>query len=430
MSVAIHPDWRLLRNGTLFNRFTLDRFECSPRERAYLEALIKGTEPHVPSLREEFETAGVITTQESSDSLFEEYEQASKRTDDIRINRARFVITERCNMGCPGCFVRFKYRNDEEFLNTDEETAHTIVDELYERNRGGNFHIHFLGGEPLVGFEIMKETINYARGRCDGDTSCSFSVTTNATVVTNEIAHYLNKQDVTVGVSFDGWEEINDKTRMYMSGDGTYEDAVDGYRTLQDHLDNVGILITPQPANIDDLAAVARHLLEELEPDALTINNPFHSDGTWDIDGWKFAEKMKAIIQLCERQRVPLVSPATQIIGALSSQNPKTQTLTTADRHFTINVSPDSRLSYHIMNYDEELFPNDLGDASTERFEKWASFSGYQNKECQDCVALNTCGGPDPIESYHGTGHVDELELNPDRCVFYQEMTQWLASKL
>lgn len=429
MAISVHPDWRLLEEGRLFNRYTLERFECTNREQAYLESVMAGSEPEVPDVRAELQKEGVITESPSNQPLHDSFKEKAQRTDDIRVNRARFVITERCNMGCPGCFVRFKYRNDQDFLNTDAETAHAVVDKLHDENRGDDFHIHFLGGEPLVGFELMKETIEYAHSVCE-ETDPKFSVTTNATIVTEEIAQYLDERDVTVGVSFDGWEEINDQTRMYMNEEGTYEDAVEGYWTLKQHLDDIGILITPQPVNEDELSEIAEHLIEELSPDALTINGPFHSEGTWDIDPWKFAEHMKDIIMLCERERVPLNSPASQVIEAIAEQSPKLQTLTTIDRRFTFNVSPDGRASYHVMNYDEELFENDLEHAFGEQFERWASFSGYQHEECQDCIALNTCGGPDPIESYQKTGHADKLELNPDRCVFFREMTRWLVNKL
>lgn len=429
-ALRLHPDWRFLTDGTLLNRFTLELFACSEEEQRILEAISQEESVDAPEIESEMYEAGVVTDADEPDSLIERYDRRAKQTDDIRINRARFMITERCNMGCPGCFVRFKYRNDMQFENADREKAHRVVDFLREENHGEEFHIHFLGGEPLIALDLIKETVRYANKTCEV-TDFSFSTTTNATVVDEEVARYLDEHDVTVGVSFDGWKELNDQSRMYMSDEGTYDDAVKGYEILNEHLDEgVGILITPQPINIDHLADVARHLVRELSPAAVTINDPFHSNGTWDIDGRQFAEELKEIIQLCERERLPLVSPATQIIDALARERPKLQTLTTGDRKFTLGVSPDGRASYHIMNYDEELFPNPIEEISEERFEQWASFSGYQHEECRQCVALNTCGGPDPIESYHGTGHVETIELNPDHCTFYKEMTRWIGKQL
>lgn len=425
----IHPDWEIINGDKAFNRFTMEIANCTEEQQEYL-ASIQASEPReMPAVEADLRESGIVTTDDDPDSLVSEYETRARRTDDIDINRVRFLVTERCNMGCPGCFVRFKYRNDEEFDNSDEQKAHAIIDFLRERNEGDSFDVHFLGGEPLIALDLIKETIRYAEETCD-ETDYNFSVTTNATIVDEEIASYLGEKDVTVGVSFDGWKELNDEARMYMNDEGTYDDAVVGYRKLKSHLDGVGILVTPQPLNIDVLDEVVEHLVTELSPDSLTVNDPFHSNGTWEVDGDEFAEKMKTILHICEEHKIPLISPASQIIKGVAHKNPKLQTLTSPERTFSTALSTDGRLSYHIMNYDEQLFPNGIDEMSQDRFEKWARFSGYQHEKCRDCVALNTCGGPDPIESYQGNGDIDDVQLNPERCKFYKTMTEWLVEVL
>lgn len=427
--VKMHPDWRYIDNGVVYNRFTQELRGCSDREEEYIKSLLSGNRFQASDIEARLLDEGIITDRDDPDSLISEYEKKARRADDIDIQRIRFYVTERCNMGCPGCFVRFKYRNDQDFENSDKRKAEQTVDFLREQNEGGSFQIHFLGGEPLIGMELIKHTVSYAEEVCTR-TDPEFSVTTNATIVTEEIAQYLDEKDFTVGVSFDGWEELNDQTRMYMDDSGTYADAAEGFEMLQQHLDpGAGILITPQPLNIDVLAEVTEHLVQDLDPCSVTINNPFHSDGTWEVNGRKLAEELKKIIKMCATEGLPLVSPASSILAAVGKKKPKVQTLTTPDRKFSGAVSVDGRISYHFMNYDEELFPNPVGEQSDERFEQWATYSGYQHEECRDCIALNTCGGPDPIESYYGTGHVDELELNPERCSFYKHMTRWVISE-
>lgn len=426
----LHPDWRRVSEGTLFNRFTMEVRGLSERERTTIDQ-VQYDEPIADSeTYARLADEDILTDEDDPDSLLEEFERTAQRTDDITLNRIRFYVTERCNMGCPGCYVRFKYRNDEDFDNSDATKARKVVDFLREENRGDSFDIHFLGGEPLIGFELMQEAIEYAEEVCE-ETEPTFSVTTNATIVTDEIAEYLNEHDVTVGVSFDGWKEINDASRMYMSDAGTYDDAVEGYWTLKEHVENgVGILVTPQPLNIDVLDDVVEHLLAELDPDGLTVNDPFHSDGEWEVDGLKFAEKLKRILVLAGQYQTPLISPASKIIRAIAHERPKLQTMPTSERNMTAALSTDGRITYHIMNFDEELFPNPIDDRSEERFEKWATFSGYQHERCRDCVALNTCSGPDPIESYQGNGDIDDIQLNNERCKFYKEMTPWLVERI
>lgn len=418
---SLHPNWRRIDDDVLFNRFTMEIHSCGSKERAHLDALDRddATVPDDSPLR-----AKNIVTSDGESSL-DEYESRAADAESVDIRRMRFYVTERCNMGCPGCFVRFKYRNDEDFQNSDLEKAKTAVDFLRERNQGESFEIHFLGGEPLIGLDLIEQTVEYAKETCE-ETTPIFSMTTNATIVTDEIAEYLDEEEFIVGVSFDGWRDTNDRSRVYMNGEGTFDDAVEGYWTLKEHIDaGVGILVTPQPLNIDDLDGIVERLVTELEPDGLTINDPFHSDGTWEVDGRVFAEKVKSILALCEEHRVPLISPASPIIKAVVKKQPNLRTLPSTEGIFTCAVSVDGRISYHIMNTDEALFPNHISDWSRDRFEEWATLSGYDHEKCRDCVALNTCGGPDPIESYHGTGDALDPDLNPERCKFYKHMTRW-----
>lgn len=423
---TIHPDWEPVGDGTAFNRFTMEIRTFSGDAADSLDAVAAG-EPLPDGGVEQLAAANVVTDEDDPDSQLPEFERRAGRADDVRINRMRFFVTERCNMGCPGCFVRFKYRNDMDFENADREKARKAVDFLREQNEGESFTIQFLGGEPLVALELIKYTIDYAKEVCE-TTEPNFSLTTNATLVTDDIANYLDEEDVRVGVSFDGWKEINDESRVYMSGEGTYEDAVEGYWTLKEHVSQgVGILITPQPANADVLDEVVEQLVDELDPDGVTINDPFHSDGEWEINGRQFAENVKRILAFCEKHRIPVISPASQIIKAVSQEQPKLQTLTKPERLFSVALSVDGRITYHIMNYDEALFPNDIDDWSTDRFEEWATMSGYRHEKCRNCVALNTCAGPDPIESYQGNHDIDDVQLNPERCKFYKHMTRWFV---
>jgi uncharacterized protein len=66
----------------------------------------------------------------------------------------------------------------------------------------------------------------------------SFSMQTNATLVTNKWIDLLNKYEVSVGVSIDGPEEYNDKYRLDHQGNGSYERVVRGIKLLQDKLFN------------------------------------------------------------------------------------------------------------------------------------------------------------------------------------------------
>ncbi len=63
----------------------------------------------------------------------------------------------------------------------------------------------------------------------------SFSITTNGTLLTREIAGFLKENGVTVCLSIDGPREIQDRNRPYASGRGSYEDVTRGIELLMEN---------------------------------------------------------------------------------------------------------------------------------------------------------------------------------------------------
>lgn len=53
-----------------------------------------------------------------------------------------------------------------------------------------NVTIGFYGGEPFLEFELIKECVAYAEDKLEGK-KIEYSVTTNATLLTDEIIDYL-----------------------------------------------------------------------------------------------------------------------------------------------------------------------------------------------------------------------------------------------
>ena len=63
----------------------------------------------------------------------------------------------------------------------------------------------------------------------------SFSVTTNGTLLTREIAGFLKENGISVCLSIDGPREIHDRNRPYASGRGSYEDVARGIALLMEN---------------------------------------------------------------------------------------------------------------------------------------------------------------------------------------------------
>ena len=133
-------------------------------------------------------------------------------------------VANDCNLGCTYCFAsQGDYGAPRRFMS--QETARESVDFLLQ-NSGDHptVTLVFFGGEPLMNFRLISDTVAYATraGERVGK-RVDFSMTTNATYLTPEIIHFLRDHRVGVAVSIDGPKKFHDLRRTYKNGMGSYD---------------------------------------------------------------------------------------------------------------------------------------------------------------------------------------------------------------
>lgn len=93
------------------------------------------------------------------------------------------------------------------------------------------------GGEPLLADRMDRDyyrrAVGYFREHA-GATAVRFFMQTNGTLLTRDVLDRFKDLRIRIGVSLDGTEEINDRTRRYHNGTGSYREATRGLRLLRD----------------------------------------------------------------------------------------------------------------------------------------------------------------------------------------------------
>ena len=139
-------------------------------------------------------------------------------------------VTNKCNLACTYCYeygedkiVDTKYGDQPKFMA--EETAKESVEFLLEESRGQEVaHITFFGGETLLNFPVLQDTVAYARRRAaEEGKRIEFSLTTNATLLRPEIIEWLADNQIGVTISIDGPKEVQDGLRVFHNGRGSYD---------------------------------------------------------------------------------------------------------------------------------------------------------------------------------------------------------------
>lgn len=109
---------------------------------------------------------------------------------------AEVSVTEKCNLGCPYCYVARK----DNFMT--RETLDRTIENLkkYSKKAGSDgVHISWFGGEPLLNFELLKYAIPKVKSL-----GWTQNIISNMTLITDEIAEYCLKYGVGFSWSFDG----------------------------------------------------------------------------------------------------------------------------------------------------------------------------------------------------------------------------------
>ena len=116
-------------------------------------------------------------------------------------------LTNKCNLSCVYCFEHDKNKDV-----MPKETAIKAVNLAYESmpDRKNPLLINFFGGEPLLNWEAMKAVIDH----CDKNKyKVSYGITTNLTILTDEMIEYFDDYSIPLLISIDGIKKVHDRNR-------------------------------------------------------------------------------------------------------------------------------------------------------------------------------------------------------------------------
>ncbi|MCX7921471.1 MAG: Cys-rich peptide radical SAM maturase CcpM [Clostridia bacterium] len=134
-------------------------------------------------------------------------------------------ITQQCNLRCQYCAYSGNYLNrNHSNKKMDFETAKKGIDFAINHSREfPHIFIGFYGGEPLMEFDMIKKCIEYAINQAEGK-EIIFNLTTNATLLNEEIVAYFEKYNVNLLISLDGPKHVHNKNRVFAGNDnGTFD---------------------------------------------------------------------------------------------------------------------------------------------------------------------------------------------------------------
>lgn len=135
-------------------------------------------------------------------------------------------LTELCNLRCSYCFYsgQFPEKRTHSSISSSFEDIKKAIDFFIPRlDKKKVCNFNFYGGEPFIEFNKLQKSIIYLKN-IHGN-KVNVTVTSNGTLITDEIIDFLKKENITIAISIDGPKEIHDENRRYQNGKGSFEDV-------------------------------------------------------------------------------------------------------------------------------------------------------------------------------------------------------------
>jgi uncharacterized protein len=171
-----------------------------------------------------------------------------------------------CNLSCTYCYkedLTTPAKGEKMDFATAQQGVELLLREGASRDR---INIVFFGGEPLSNLALIKQVVAYAeqRGKEEGKI-IDFSLTTNATLLSEAIVDYLNEHRFGVSISMDGPQAVHDRHRHTVGGRGTYATVAAKTKMLLARYTArpVGARVTVT-SGYTDVVAIHDHLIGEI----------------------------------------------------------------------------------------------------------------------------------------------------------------------
>lgn len=160
----------------------------------------------------------------------------------VEIDTLLVKVASRCNINCSYCYV-YNMGDDSwedmpNFISSDTIKALTErLNEYLEIHPQRSFAVVLHGGEPLLIGSRRLEKLLFSLRSVLPQQHC-ISIQTNGILITDNILDICSRFRVSLSVSLDGPEEINDANRIGHHGEGTYRRILEGIEKLRNHADS------------------------------------------------------------------------------------------------------------------------------------------------------------------------------------------------
>lgn len=162
--------------------------------------------------------------------------------------------TANCNFRYKYCVYgeNYPFRRNHKSKNMDWKTALNAIEIFMQHSsKAERKNIGFWGGEPLLNFNLIKKVVSYVKKHYP-DEDIHYSFTTNGSLFNDENIEFFIKHKFNLLISLDGPKHINDRYRVNIKGNGTFDKVMQSLQKIiekdneyYDRYINFNCILTP-----------------------------------------------------------------------------------------------------------------------------------------------------------------------------------------
>ncbi|MEA2626729.1 MAG: uncharacterized protein QOD06_2774 [Candidatus Binatota bacterium] len=193
-------------------------------------------------------------------------ERAPVAVTDVPLSTIVLNVTTGCNLSCGYCYkedLATPARGERMTFETAVQAIELLLVQAASRPR---VNVVFFGGEPLSNLPLVRRVVEHAEERVTAaGKQVDFSLTTNATLLTDATIEWLDAHRFGLTVSMDGPKALHDRHRRTVGGEGTYDVVARNARRLLERYRSrpIGARVT-LAGGVTDVVAIHRHLRDEI----------------------------------------------------------------------------------------------------------------------------------------------------------------------
>ncbi|MGI5921171.1 MAG: thioether cross-link-forming SCIFF peptide maturase [Syntrophomonadaceae bacterium] len=364
------------------------------------------------------EALGEIMEAYREEALFSEAVDIPFDFSGLMVKAICLNIAHACNMKCKYCFASqgdFGLKPSLMSLDTGKQALEFVIAKSGQLK---NIEVDFFGGEPLLNIEVIKKLVAYGRQR-EKETGkhFNFTLTTNALLLDNDIMDFIIDNSISVILSLDGRQQVNDFHRILNNGQGSYDLVVPKIREMVNrHPVSYYVRGTFSRHNLD-FADDLKHLVDlgfdciSLEP-AVGADNPYsikRDDLPRVLDEY---EKLTDVLveyfhqgkdlhffhYNLDLQKGPCIAKRTSGCGAGSE-------------YLVITPEGDIYPCHQFVGEDKFYMGNVQQAELNPEIQAIFQHNRLPDKECRNCWARYFCGGGCHANAYHSSGDISRPDV-------------------